>query len=56
VRLWVIKHRKDGTLAADSVSFVDDIRPTGRPTEEEARQASHVMAKESAHRGIQDAA
>ena len=52
---WVSKRRKDGTLAADSVLFVDDIRPTG-PTEKEARQASQVMAKESAHRGIQDAA
>jgi hypothetical protein len=52
VRLWVSKRRKDGTLAADLVSFVDDIRPT----EKEARQASQVMAKESEHRGIQHAA
>jgi hypothetical protein len=52
---WVSKRCRDGTLAADSVLYVDDIRPTG-PTEEEARQASQVMAKESARRGIQDAA
>jgi hypothetical protein len=51
VRPWVSKRRRDGTLAADSVSFVDNICPTG-PTEEEARQASQVMAKESARRGI----
>jgi len=51
VRPWVSKRRRDGTLAADSVSFVD-VRPTG-PAEEEARQASQVMAKESARRGIQ---
>ena len=49
------KRCRDGTLAADSVLYVDDIRPTG-PTEEEARQASQVMAKESARCGIQDAA
>ena len=55
VKPWVSKRRKDGTLAADFVSFVDDIRPTG-PTEMNARQASQVVAKESAHRGIQDAA
>ena len=55
VRPWVSKRQKDGTLAADSVSSVDDIRPTG-PAEEKAREASQVMAKESAHRGIQDAA
>ena len=34
---------------------MDDICPTG-PTEIDARQASQGMAKESAHRGIQDAA
>jgi len=55
VRPWVSKRQKDGTLADDLVSFVDDIRPTG-PTEKKARQASQVMAKESAYRGIQDAA
>jgi hypothetical protein len=55
VKPWVSKRRKDGTLAADSVSFVDDIWPTG-PTEVDARQVSQVMAKELAHRGIQDAA
>jgi len=51
----VSKRQKDGTLAADLVLFVDDIRPTG-PTEKEALQASQIMAKELAHRGIQDAA
>jgi len=56
VRPWVSKRCRDGTLAANSVSFVDDIRPTGGPTEEEARQASQAMAKESARCGIQDAA
>ena len=55
VRPWVSKRQKEGTLAADVVSFVDDIRITG-PTEKETCQASQVMAKESAHRGIQDAA
>jgi hypothetical protein len=55
VRLWVSKRRKDGTLAADSVLFVDAIRPTW-PIEKEARQASQVMAKVLAHCGIQDAA
>jgi hypothetical protein len=52
---WVSKRRWDSTLAADSVSFVEDLRPTG-PTEKEARQASQDMAKESTHRRIQDAA
>jgi hypothetical protein len=52
---WVSKRRSDGTtLAADSISFVDDIQPTG-PTEVDARQASQVMAKQAAWRGIQDA-
>ena len=56
VKPWVSKRRKDATLAADSVSFVDDIRSTG-PAEIDARQqASQVMAKEAAHCGIQDAA
>ena len=55
VRPWVSKRRKDGTLAADSVSFVDDTCPTG-PTEIDARQASQVMAKQLAHQVIQDAA
>jgi hypothetical protein len=55
VRPRVSKRRKDGTLAADLVSYVDDIYPTG-PTEEEAREASQVMAKELAHRGIRDVA
>jgi hypothetical protein len=51
---WVSKRRSDGSLAADSISFVDDIRPTG-PTEADARQASQVMAKQAAWCGIQDA-
>ena len=54
VKPWVSKRRRDGTLAADSVSFVDNICPTG-PTEADSRQASQVMAKELPHRGIQDA-
>ena len=53
-KTWVSKRRSNGTLAADSYSFVDDIRPTG-PTEADARQASQVMAKQATWRGIQDA-
>jgi hypothetical protein len=42
------------TLVADSILFVDDIRPTG-PTEADARQASQVVAKQAAWREIKDA-
>jgi len=51
---WVSKRRSNGTLAADSISFVKNICPTG-PAEADARQASQVMAKQAAWRGIQDA-
>jgi hypothetical protein len=44
--------RSNGTLAADSLSFVNNIRPTG-PTEADARQASEVTVKQAAWRGIQ---
>jgi len=52
---WLSKRCSDGTLAADSILFADNIRPTG-PTEADARQASQVTAKQAAWGGIQDAA
>jgi hypothetical protein len=54
-RPWVYKIRKDGTLSADLLSYVDDERTTG-PTEAECWNASQWVSSKSAYSGIQDAA
>ncbi len=53
-RPMVSKIRKDGTLAADVVCYVDDVRPVA-PTEEECWEASQVVSKTLARLGLQDA-
>lgn len=52
---WVSKRRRDGSLAADIVSFVDDLRPVG-PSEKECGEASQIVSKTLARLGLQDAA
>ena len=52
---WVSKLRKDGQLAADVYTFVDDERLVA-PTRELAFQASHVLASKQAYLGIIDSA
>ena len=51
---WVCKLREDGTLAADVIIFVDDLRPVA-PSEEECWAASQVVSKTMASLGLQDA-
>ena len=52
---WITKRRKDGRIACDVFTFVDDERVTG-PNEELTWQASHVLALTQSYLGIQDAA
>lgn len=52
---WVSKRRRDGRLAADIHSYVDDERVTG-PTQEETWLGSSKLAKLRAYLGLQDAA
>ena len=52
---WIVKKRKDGQIACDLFTFVDDERVVG-PTEELTWQASHVLATKQSYLGIQDAA
>ena len=52
---WVYKARRDGTLAADVLTYVDDNRPTG-PTESECWKAAQRISGTLAWLGIQDAA
>jgi hypothetical protein len=51
---WVSKVRKDGTMAADLFTFVDDFRPTGTG-KKECWQAAHRAASILNFLGIQDA-
>jgi len=51
---WVRKVRKDGRVAADLFTYVDDIRPTG-PTEREAWRAQQRVSSQLALKGLQDA-
>jgi hypothetical protein len=52
---WVAKMRaEDMRIAADFVSFVDDVRPTG-PTKRECWQAARRIGSMLNHLGIQDA-
>lgn len=51
---WVSKRRRDGSLAADLICFVDDLRPVA-PTEKECWEASQVVSKTMARLGLQDA-
>ena len=50
---WVSKLRKDGQLAADLFTYVDDERLVA-PTRELAYQAAHVLAAKQAYLGIMD--
>ncbi len=52
---WIVKRRKDGQIACDLFTFVDNERVVG-PTEELTWQASHVLASKQSYLGIQDAA
>ncbi len=52
--LWIVKRRKDGQIACDLFTFVDNERVVG-PTEELTWQASHVLASNQSYLGIQDA-
>ena len=52
---WISKMRKDGLIACDLFTFVDDERCSG-PTRELAWQAGHRLAYIQAYLGIQDAA
>lgn len=52
---WVSKRRNDGTIAADLVSFVDDLRPVAS-SEKECWEASQLVSKRMAWLGLQDAA
>src|SRR5210317_1039012 len=51
---WIYKVRKDGSLAADTRRFVDDLRNSG-PTREIAWEASTRIGKVAAWMGQQDA-
>jgi hypothetical protein len=48
---WITKRRKDGRIACDVFTFVDDERVTG-PNEELTWQASHVLALTQSYLGI----
>lgn len=52
---WISKMRKDGLLACDIFTFVDDERVTGA-TRELTWQAGHRLAYIQAYLGVQDAA
>ncbi len=52
---WIAKRRKDGQMACDVFTFVDDERVVG-PNEELTWQASHALASKQSYLGIQDAA
>ena len=52
---WISKRRKDGQMACDVFTFVDDERVVG-PTEDLTWQASHALASKQSYLGIQDAA
>jgi hypothetical protein len=51
---WITKRRKDGRIACDVFTFVDDERVTG-PDAELTWQASHALASTQSYLGIQDA-
>lgn len=51
---WVSKVRRDGKIASDFVSFVDDFRPSG-PSKAEAWRAASKTATTLNYLGLQDA-
>jgi hypothetical protein len=53
--LWISKRRKDGQMACNIFTFINDERVMG-PTEVLTRQANHVLASKQSYLGIQDAA
>ncbi len=52
---WISKRCKDGRIACDIFTFVDDERVVG-PDEALTWQTSHVLASKQSYLGIQDAA
>ena len=52
---WITKRRKDGRIACDVYTFVDDERVSG-PDEKLTWQASHALAATQSYLGVQDAA
>ena len=52
---WVYKARKDGTMAADLFSYIDDYRNTA-PSKVECWKGGHVVGCCFTYHGIQDAA
>lgn len=52
---WISKMRKDGLIACDLFTFVDDERPTGA-TEELCWQAGHRLGYIQTYLGVQDSA
>lgn len=53
-KAWVMKLRVDGTLAADFVTYVDDVRPVGG-TIQEAWRAAQKIGKTLTYLGVQSA-
>ncbi len=51
---WITKRRKDGMIACNVFTFIDDEQVLG-PTEEITWHASHVLASKQSYLGIQDA-
>ncbi len=52
---WITKKQKDGQMACNVFTFVDDERVVS-PIEELTWQVSHAMASKQSYLGIQDAA
>jgi len=52
---WVSKRRADGSMAAGSTRFVDDLRPVG-PSKEECWIVTHTLSCRYGHLGLQVAA
>ena len=49
--LWITKRRKDGRVACNVFTFVDDERVTG-PDAELTWQASHTLASTQSYLGV----
>ncbi len=51
---WLSKHRTDGSLASDFVTFVDDLR-LGAQGAKRLKETGHTVSTKQAYLGIQDA-
>ena len=51
---WISKRRKDGSLASDFATFVDDQRVVGG-SHERVKEAGHAISTRESYLGIQDA-